>query len=147
MYNSVCTSILHSTQMEDPTMWNIMTLMADIILPGDDSNISSLSPSAWVQRRHECDQCTKIYSRRSYLVDHQRTHTGDRPYKCPMCMNKFTRKDVLTRHMKTHSEERPYRCKMCHEKFKRKDHLTRHLRRHNRDKGENVGGEISNMVT
>ena len=126
--------------MDDPDMWTIMSLMADVILP----NISSPSPDAWVQRRYECDQCTKTYSRRSKLVDHQMTHTiVHRPstFSCPICMKIYTRKDVLTRHMKTHSEERPHRCKYCHMGFKRKDHLTRHLRKHNRDKGGNVGGE------
>ena len=141
-------------------MWDISSLMADTILPGDNPNISlsSLSPAARVQRRqtHECDQCTKIYSRRSHLVDHRMTHTGERPYTCPICKQKFTRKDVLTRHMKTHSDERPYRCKNCHKDFKRKDHLTKHIRRHhqegiggnNNDKGEKVGigREISNTV-
>ena len=140
--------------MDDPTeitMWDISSMMADNLLPGDINNpsisLSSLSPAARtdglrVQRRqktHKCDfpQYTKIYSRKSHLADHRRIHTGERPYTCTKCKQTFARKDVLTRHKRGHSGERPFICKVCTKTFKRKDHLKVHIERHSQKEGMN----------
>ena len=35
--------------------------------------------------------CNKAYKGRSYLIEHHRTHTGDRPFSCSNCSKGFLR--------------------------------------------------------
>ena len=87
-----------------------------------------------------CGYCLKSFSRPSSLLEHERSHTGERPYHCPLynCIKSFARKDYLKSHVKTHSEERDYNCMhflaghqktACGKAFHRKSDLVRHTRR------------------
>ena len=42
--------------------------------------------------------CTKSYAAKNYLVQHERLHTGERPYKCNNCLKEFSRVLDMKKH-------------------------------------------------
>ncbi|XP_067636631.1 zinc finger protein ZFP2-like isoform X3 [Eurosta solidaginis] len=78
----------------------------------------------------ECDICGKCFYRKSYLRQHKRTHSGEKPYKCDICERRFANLSHVSVHMRTHTGEKPYKCKYCESVFVQLNVLHRHLRMH-----------------
>lgn len=47
---------------------------------------------------HKCQYCSKAFSRRAHMVEHQRSHTGNYKYRCPTCSKGFTRQKYMKDH-------------------------------------------------
>ncbi|XP_034287667.1 zinc finger protein 184-like isoform X2 [Pantherophis guttatus] len=63
-------------------------------------------PRKWVQKSpYQCQYCGKYLSTRIILADHEKLHTGERPYKCHKCTDSFIRKHHLFRHLAIHLRE------------------------------------------
>lgn len=73
-----------------------------------------------------CCFCAKLFSFKSKLIRHEKTHTGDRPFKCSICEKTFKRSDNLYLHRRLHPGANPYQC-LCGADFADmyvlKDHL------------------------
>ncbi|KAF8333064.1 uncharacterized protein EI90DRAFT_2917034 [Cantharellus anzutake] len=77
--------------------------------------------------------CTKSYSRAFKLSEHERSHTGVRPYVCKTCSKAYLRDSHLQQHSRTHLsyEERPFLCNFaadtCDKRFWTEQKLKTHI--------------------
>ncbi|KAH9508477.1 hypothetical protein Btru_055299 [Bulinus truncatus] len=78
----------------------------------------------------QCMVCNRLFRGNSYLRQHMRSHTGDRPYRCHQCDRSFTTRDILKKHMYVHKEQRDFKCGECGKLFKSLSHVRQHLRIH-----------------
>ncbi|KAH6921864.1 hypothetical protein HPB50_005531 [Hyalomma asiaticum] len=82
------------------------------------------------ERPHKCGLCSKAFTRKSSLVVHFRNHTGERPFRCELCPMGFTQKRILEAHIRTHTGEKPFKCRFCPKVFTHKWQMSKHERMH-----------------
>ncbi|XP_062977864.1 gastrula zinc finger protein XlCGF26.1-like [Elgaria multicarinata webbii] len=103
-------------------------------------------------RPYECSHCSKCFSQREQLIDHQQlqcgtfftsrqglarhqeTQTESKPYECSQCGAGFSERDTLKKHQRTHIGEKPFKCSHCGRCFSHVSNLYRHRRIHTGEK-------------
>ncbi|EZA61223.1 hypothetical protein DMN91_005400 [Ooceraea biroi] len=89
-----------------------------------------VSPVGGKARIFICTTCNKAFGYKHVLQNHERTHTGEKPYECEICEKKFTRDHHLKTHMRLHTGEKPFGCEHCDRRFVQVANLRRHMRVH-----------------
>ncbi|XP_069610950.1 zinc finger protein 208-like [Ranitomeya imitator] len=81
-----------------------------------------------------CSECGKCFIKKSYLVVHQRVHSGEKPFSCPECGKCFTDRSNFVRHQRIHTGEKPFLCTECGKYFTSKSDFLQHQRIHTGEK-------------
>ncbi|AWP05262.1 putative zinc finger protein 850-like [Scophthalmus maximus] len=90
--------------------------------------------AGFVRKKFPCSDCDKSCNSAAELRDHQRTHTGERPYQCSFCDKRFALSGTLVRHERLHTGITPYHCSDCGKTFAQQWTLTTHMRTHTGEK-------------
>ncbi|XP_013914149.1 PREDICTED: zinc finger and SCAN domain-containing protein 23-like [Thamnophis sirtalis] len=101
----------------------------------EDLDESVLQPSLFPSEPdNTCLICRKVFRRRSNLIAHERTHSGDQYYNCSECRKSFVSRAAFLIHQRVHTGEKPYKCSFCGKGFNTGSSLTRHKRIHTGEK-------------
>jgi uncharacterized Zn-finger protein len=76
--------------------------------------------------RYICEFCGKGFGLLNELLNHERRHTGVRPYTCDFCNKAFHTKVAMSDHVMTHIMPHNLECDVCGKKFNIKANLTNH---------------------
>ncbi|KNC27869.1 hypothetical protein FF38_03429 [Lucilia cuprina] len=87
-----------------------------------------------VVKRYCCDQCNRSFKKHIRLVEHQRVHTGEKPFECDECGKQFRIRMRLSEHKLRHSKEKKFKCEVCNLGCCTKQDLNLHMRHHTNDR-------------
>ncbi|MBN3304672.1 ZNF23 protein, partial [Amia calva] len=78
-----------------------------------------------------CEECGERFRHAAQLKSHRLSHSGaPSPFSCPQCGKGFPVLSGLKRHQRVHTGESPYQCAQCGRRFKELGNLYTHQRIH-----------------
>ncbi|XP_039267589.2 uncharacterized protein LOC120342703 isoform X1 [Styela clava] len=81
-------------------------------------------------RRFQCELCMKMFAHKCGLSRHiADIHYKSRPYVCDQCGKSFPRKTKLVEHTRSHTGEKPYICGLCGARYKANRSLKEHKKK------------------
>ncbi|XP_021075336.1 zinc finger protein Pegasus-like [Mus pahari] len=82
-----------------------------------------------VDGKLQCSYCSYSSHRTARLMEHTRTHTGEKPHRCRLCPFTSAYERYLEAHMRSHSGEKRYKCELCAYRCNYGSNLSHHRRR------------------
>ncbi|XP_051925436.1 zinc finger protein Pegasus-like isoform X2 [Hippocampus zosterae] len=79
--------------------------------------------------KYKCSFCSYANRGMARLIEHIRTHTGEKPHRCQLCPFASAYERHLEAHMRSHTGEKPYKCDLCAFRCSDRSNLSHHRRR------------------
>ncbi|XP_041458248.1 zinc finger protein 585A-like [Lytechinus variegatus] len=76
-----------------------------------------------------CEYCRKVFKTKRSVLQHQKTHSNERPFSCGICLKTFKMKSTLMEHIEIHNDGKPHPCQTCGKQFKTRKCLQNHMGR------------------
>ncbi|KAM7229516.1 hypothetical protein CapIbe_019632 [Capra ibex] len=74
--------------------------------PGQSWESQGRKESQWenveAAMSYKCNECERSFTRNRSLIEHQKIHTGEKPFQCDTCGKGFTRTSYLIQHQRSH---------------------------------------------
>lgn len=80
-----------------------------------------------LQPQYMCNYCSYSTLKHHLLEEHQRQHTGERPFECLQCDYKAARRGQLLRHSRIHLGLKPYTCPYCNYQCNNQENMRKHI--------------------
>ncbi|OQR67453.1 zinc finger protein-like, partial [Tropilaelaps mercedesae] len=80
--------------------------------------------------RYQCSWCSYRAKQPGHLREHERTHTGERPFKCRFCPTTSKTASNIKVHERVHTNSKPYRCSECGICYRQSQSLREHQLRY-----------------
>lgn len=125
-----------NTSHKDPLVdGNAWVGTASATTPAEDKLADSLVVRINNMKHYQCDKCQYNSKCRNRIIEHYRTHTGERPYFCEKCGKQFTNLNLLQNHsLRVHEGAKKFSCGICSKTFANKQYVEEHRRTHTGEK-------------
>ncbi|KAJ6558457.1 hypothetical protein DFH09DRAFT_1248073 [Mycena vulgaris] len=123
-----------------PEPWGLSDSDLELPIASTSKSLPILVNGTLVSHTKKCYKCTqkgcdKAYSKPSRLEEHERSHSGQRPFVCETCKKSYLRETHLHAHARSHlpHSDRPFVClePNCEKRFWTAQHLRVHSDLHN----------------
>lgn len=98
-------------------------------------------------KRHFCQFCPMSAKTAKEIRDHEKCHTGEKPFQCEFCDYACIRSFDLKTHRRSHTGEKPYKCQFCEYRCSRKNYLKVHESHHLAKMGDDAPGKKDALIS